>query len=321
MRRREFIVLLLGGTASAWPFAARAEPATPVVGVLVVGAPGSEKFWRLFQDELSKRGYIGGKTVRFEFRSDQGKLDRLPELATGLVQLNPNVIVTWFTPAALAVAHATREIPIVMAVAGDPVETGLVKSLSNPGGNVTGMSGVAAELSSKMVEFIRDMLPPAHRVAVLANAPDPFSKPFLEQVRQAGSTTGFEIDPVLIRDPSQLDAAFAAMGKSGFDAVIVQPSLPVKRAAQLALNYRIPSACALRPFADEGGLMSYWFAEVDLYQRAAAIVDEVLKGARPADIPIEQPTKFELVINLKTAKALGLTIPQSVLARADELIE
>lgn len=321
MRRREVIVALFGGTAVAWSLAARAQLATPTVGVLVVGAPGYERFWRLFQDELSKRGYIDGKTVRFEFRSDSGKLDRLPELATGLVQLDPKVIVTWFTPAALAAAHATREIPIVMAVAGDPVATGLVKSLSKPGGNVTGMSGVDAELSSKMVELIRDMLPSAHRVTVLANAPDPFSKPFLEHVRLASSATGVEIDPVLIRDPSQLDAAFATLGKERSDAVIVQPSLPIGRAAQLALNYRIPSACTFRPFVNKGGLMSYWFAELELYQRAAAIVDKVLKGARPADIPIEQPTKFELVINLKTAKALGLAIPQSVLARADELIE
>jgi putative ABC transport system substrate-binding protein len=154
LKRREFIISLLGSTAAAWPLAVRAQPAMPVVGVLVVEGPGSEKFWRLFQEALVERGYVEGKTVRFEFRSDQGQLDRLPELATELVQLKPDVIVTWFTPAAIAAAHATREIPIVMAVAGDPVATGLVKSLSKPGGNVTGMSGRAAELSSKMVEFI-----------------------------------------------------------------------------------------------------------------------------------------------------------------------
>jgi putative ABC transport system substrate-binding protein len=238
-----------------------------------------------------------------------------------LAQLKPDVIVTWFTPAATAAAQATREIPIVMAVAGDPVATGLVKSLSRPGGNVTGMSGVAAELSSKLVEYVREMLPSAHQVAALANALGPFSKPFLEQVRLAGSAIGIGINPVLIREPRELDAAFAVISRERFDAVIVDASLPIKRAAELALNYRIPSACAYRPFADEGGLMSYSFAEADLYDRAAAIVDKVLKGAKPADIPIEQPSKFELIINLKTAKALGVAVPPSLLASAEEVLE
>jgi putative ABC transport system substrate-binding protein len=155
----------------------------------------------------------------------------------------------------------------------------------------------------------------------LTNAPDPFSKPFLEQIRLAGTATGIEIDAVLIHNPSELDAAFASMEKKRPDAVIVQPSLPTKRAAQLALNSLIPAVCTLRSFADEGGLMSYWFVETDLYGRAASIVDKVLKGAQPADIPVEQPTKFELVINLKTAKALGVVVPPNLLALADELIE
>jgi putative ABC transport system substrate-binding protein len=320
MRRRGFMVLL-GGAAATWPLAVRAQRSMPVIGVLVVGIRGSEKFWRLFQEDLSKRGYVEGKTVRFEFRSDQGKLDQLPALARDLAQLKPDVIVTWFTPAATAAAQATREIPIVMAVAGDPIATGLVKSLSQPGGNVTGMSGVAAELSSKLVEYVREMLPSAHQVTALANALGPFSKPFLEQIRLAGSAIGIGINPVLIREPRELDAAFAVISREHSDAVIVDASLPIKRAAELALNYRIPSACAYRPFADEGGLMSYSFAEADLYDRAAAIVDKVLKGAKPADIPIEQPSKFELVINLKTAKALGVTVPPSLLASADEVLE
>jgi putative tryptophan/tyrosine transport system substrate-binding protein len=225
MRRREFIVLL-GGAAAAWPLAVRAQRSMPVIGVLVVGIRGSEKFWRLFQEDLSKRGYVEGKTVRFQFRSDQGKLDQLPALARDLAQLKPDVIVTWFTPAATAAAQATREIPIVMAVAGDPIATGLVKSLSQPGGNVTGMSGVAAELSSKLVEYVREMLPSAHQVAALANALGPFSKPFLEQVRLAGSAIGIGINPVLIREPRELDAAFAVISRERSDAVIVDASLP-----------------------------------------------------------------------------------------------
>ena len=321
MRRREFICLL-GGSASAWPIIARAQQThIPNVGVLVVGVPGSEKFWRLFQEALRERGYVEGKTVKFEFRSDQGQIGRLPELAAELVQLNPDVIVTWFTPAATATAHATSKIPIVMAVAGDPVATGLVRSLSRPGGNITGLSGVDADLSGKTIQFIRDLLPSARRVAVLANAPDPFSKPFLQHIRLAGAATGLEIDEKPIHDATELDAAFTAMGRERPDAVIVQPSLPTKRAAQLALDYQIPAACTLRAFVDEGGLMSYWFAEVDLYQRAAAIVDKVLKGAAPADIPVEQPTKFELAINLKTAKTLGVVVPRSLLALADQVIE
>jgi putative ABC transport system substrate-binding protein len=319
-RRRELIAVL--GAAVAWPLAISAEQSkVPTVGVLVVGAPGSEKFWRLFREAMHERGYVEGQTIRFEFRSDEGQVGRLPDLAVELVQLRPDVIVTWFTPAAIAAEQATREIPIVMAVAGDPVATGLAKSLSRPGGNVTGMSGTDAELFGKTVQFVRDMLPSAHRAAVLTNALDPFSKPFLEQIRLAGTATGIEIDAVLIHNPSELDAAFVSMEKKRPDAVIVQPSLPTKRAAQLALNNRLPAVCTLRSFVDEGGLMSYWFVEADLYDRAAGIVDKVLKGAKPADIPIEQPTKFEFVINLKTAKALGLTVPPTLLARADEVIE
>jgi putative ABC transport system substrate-binding protein len=320
MRRRDFI-RLLGGAGAAWPLVARAEqPKLPTVGVLVVGAPGSEKFWRLFREAMHERGYVEGQTIRFEFRSDEGQVGRLPDLAAELVQLRPDVIVTWFTPAAIAAEQVTREIPIVMAVAGDPVATGLVKSLSRPGGNVTGMSGTGADLFSKTVQFIRDMLPSAHRVAVLTNALDPFST-LLEQIGLAGTATGIETDAVLIHNPSELDAAFASMEKKRPDAVIVQPSLPTKRAAQLALNNHLPAVCTLRSFVDEGGLMSYWFVEADLYGRAASIVDKVLKGAKPADIPVEQPTKFELVINLKTAKALGVVVPPHLLGLADELIE
>ena len=321
MKRGEFITVV-GGAAVVWPFAVRAQQSkVPTIGVLVVGVPGSETFWRLFQEALRDLGYVGGQTVRFELRSDQGEVGRLPELAAELVRSKVDVIVTWFTPAAVAAKQATREIPIVMAVAGDPVANGLVESLSRPGGNVTGMSGVGAELSGKTLEFVRDMLPAARRVAALANAPDPFSKPFLEQVKLAASAVALQIDPVLIGNAGELDAAFAGMEKERPDAIIAQPSLPTRRVAQLALQYRIPAICALRSFADEGGLMSYWFTEVDLYHRAAIIVDKVLKGAKPADIPIEQPTKFEVVLNLKTASELGIEVPTAILLRADKLIE
>jgi putative ABC transport system substrate-binding protein len=291
------------------------------IGILVVGSPGSERFWRLFQADLRDLGYLEGQNVRFEFRSDQGQAGRLPELATELVRLKVGLIVTWFTPAAQAAKQVTRDIPIVMALAGDPVATGLVQSLVRPGGNVTGMAAGGAELAGKCVELIRDLLPSSQRVAVLVNAPDPFTKPFLEQIRLAGTATKTAIEPIMIHTPEELDAAFPALEKDRPDALIVQPSLPAKRAAELALQYRLPAVSFVRGMVDAGGLASYGFDEADVYRHAAVIVDKVLKGAKPADLPVEQPTKFALVINLKTAKAIGLTVPQSLVDRADEVIE
>jgi putative ABC transport system substrate-binding protein len=321
MRRRDLLALL-GSAAAAWPTIGAAQRAkVPTIGVLVVGAPGSQQFWRLFREDLRALGYVEGQSVRFEFRSDEGQASRLPELAAELVHLKVDIIVTWFTPAALAAKHATSEIPIVMAAAGDPVATGLVQSLARPGGNVTGNAGVGADLAGKCVELIRDMLPSAHRVAALVNAPDPFSKPFLEKIQRGGAATGTTIDPILIRNTEELEAAFLAMEKSRPDAVIVQPSLPTKRAAELALKYRIPAVSFVRAIAEEGGLMTYSAPVAVAYQRAAVFVDKILKGAKPADLPAEQPTRFELVINMKTANALGLTIPPAFLARADEVIE
>ncbi len=321
MRRRDLIVLL-SGAASLWPLASLAQQAKmPTIGVLVVGAPSSDKFWQMFQDAMRQLGYVEGQSVRYEFRSDQGEASRLPELAAELVRLKVDVIVAWFTPAATAAKEATREIPIVMATAGDPVATGLVESLARPGGNITGTSGMAADLAGKCVELIRQMLPSARRLAVLVNAPDPFSKPFLDKIRLAGDATATTIEPIAINRPDELDNAFSLIEKRRPDALIVQPSLPIKRVAQLTLEHRMPAASPFRPFVEEGGLLAYWFAEADTYRRTAVIVDKILKGAKPADIPVEQPTKFELVVNLKTAEALGLTIPHSFLLRADKVIE
>jgi putative ABC transport system substrate-binding protein len=319
IRRRELIVAL--GGAATWPLAAQAQQRkVPTIGVLVVGAPGWEQFWRLFRDAMRQTGYVEGQSIRYEFRSDQGQIGRLPELAVELVRLNVDLIVTWFTPAALAAKAATRDIPIVMALAGDPVANGLVDSLNRPGGNVTGMSGVNAELGGKSVELVQEMLPSAHRIAALANAPDPFSKPFLEQIEAGGRATGIVIDPKMLR-AEELETAFADMGKERPDAVIVQPSLPAKRVAELAAKYRIPAVSTLGPFTEQGGLMSYAPVLDYLYRRATVYVDKILKGAKPGDLPVEQPTQFALIINMKTAKALGLTMPSSLLARADEVIE
>jgi putative ABC transport system substrate-binding protein len=319
---RRKLLASLGGAAAAWPLAARAQqPKVPTIGALVIGNISPEQFWREFRQGLRDLGYVEGQNIRFEFRSAEGHLDRLPELAAELVRLKVDIIVTWFTPTALAAKQATREIPIVMAETGDPIGTGLVASLPRPGGNVTGMASVTAELAGKCVQLIRDMLPSARRVTALANATDPFSKPFLQQIQLGGEGTGTTINSVSISNSEEFETAFAAMEKDRPDAIIVQPSLPTKRAAELALKHRVPAVSVPRWFVEEGGLMSYSAIYVELFRKAGVYVDKILKGAQPADLPVEQPTHFELVINMKTAKALGLTVPAAFLARADEVIE
>ena len=321
MRRRAFLKMMSGVT-TCWPFAVSAEQTrVTTIGVLVRSAPGWQQFWELFREALRQLGYVEGNNIRFELRTDEGDISRLPDLAAELVRLKVDVIVPWFTPAAIAAKHATSEIPIVCAICGDLVGTGLVESLARPGGNVTGNSSLNAELSAKFVELIREMIPSAGRVAVLANAPDPFSKVFVQQIQLAGQATGTTIDPIMIHSAEELDGAFQSMERSRPDAVIVQPSLATKRAAELALGYRIPAICGWREFVHDGGLMAYFAAEADIYRRTAVFIDKILKGARPAELPVEQPTKFELVLNLKTAKAIGLTIPAAFLAHADAVIE
>jgi len=322
MRRRKFIGLL-GGAAAARALAAQAQqPKMPTIGALVIGNINPEQFWREFRQGLRDLGYVEGQNIRFEFRSAEGHLERLPELAAELVRLKVDIIVTWFTPTALAAKQATDKIPIVMAETGDPIGTGLVASLPRPGGNVTGIASATAELAGKSVQLIRDMLPSARRVTALANATDPFSKPFLEQIKLGGEATGTTIDTVSISNSEELEIAFASMEQDRPDAVIVQPSLPSKRAAELALKHRVPAVSVPRWFAEEqGGLMSYSARYVDLFRKAAVYVDKILKGAQPADLPVEQPTKFEFILNLKTAKALGIEVPATLLARADAVIE
>ena len=320
MRRREFISLL--GAAAAWPLAARAQDAkVRTIGVLVHGAPGWQRFWQVFSESMRQLGYTEGQNITFEFRSDEGELSRVSELAAELVRLKVDVIVTWFTPTTIAAKQATREIPIVCALCGDMIGTGLAESLARPGGNVTGSTSLTSETSAKLVELIREIVPSTHRIAVLANAPDPFSKSFLNGIQLAGNATGTAIDPIMIHSAEELDALFLAMEASRPDAVIVQPSLPTKRVAELALTYRFPAVAPFREFAYDGGLMAYFTTEREMYRQAAELVDKILKGAKPADLPVVQPTRFDLVINLKTAKALGITVPPALLARADEVIE
>jgi putative ABC transport system substrate-binding protein len=326
MKRRDFIALL--GSATAWPLAAppRAacaqQPPMKRIGALVIGNADAPSFLRELREGLRELGRIDGQHYVFELRSAEGQLGRLPDLAAELVRLKVDVIVALFTPCALAAKQATREIPIVI-LAGDPLGTGLVESLSRPGGNVTGLSQMGSETHGKCVELFRDMLPSARKVAVMANAADPiFAKSFVQQVHRVGSGTGTEIAPsITIRSADELEAAFATVVREKADAVVFQASLPTKRMVELAAAHRLPAASSIRAFAEIGGLMHYGAHGPVLFRYAAAFVHKILRGEKPADIPIEQATRFELVINLKTARALGLEVPPTLLARADEVIE
>src|SRR5262249_52945647 len=317
--RRQFVTLL-GGAAATWPLVARAQqPKLPTIGILSTGNPG--QLWSEFQAGLRELGYSEGHNIAFAFRSAEGKLESLRKLAGELVHLNVHVIVTIQTPSVIAARQATTEIPIVMAPAGDPVGTGLISSLARPGGNITGLSGTASEIEAKTLELIREALPSVRRVAVMANAPDPFSIPFVQQIEDGGGALGIAIQTIKVRGASEYGAAFAAAIKEHADAVIVQGSLPRNPAIDLALKHRLPLILGSGLAAREGFLVSYSPNQNDLYRRAAYYIDRILKGAKPADLPVEQPTRYELVVNLKTARALGLTIPPTLLARADEVIE
>ena len=312
-------MMLIGG-AAAWPLATRAQPTkVPRLGVLLVA--NREPFSRLFWEGLRELGYIDGQNIQIEFRSAEGKLNLLPELAAELVRLKVDIIVASETPSVQAAKRATNKIPIVMAPSGDPVGTGLIANLARPGGNVTGLSAATAELAGKSLELIREILPSASRVAALADPTNPFTKPFLEQIQIAAQTIGIKIEVIMVRGTEEFDAVFAEMDRKRIEAVIVQPTLPRGRIVDLVQKHRLPAVSGNRAFADAGGLMSYSASLADRYRNAAPYVDKILKGAKPADLPVQQPTKFELVINLKAAKALGLTVPPTLLARADEVIE
>jgi putative ABC transport system substrate-binding protein len=323
MRRRDFVTLL--GGVSTTLASSRVTSAQPHrirrIGALLLGIAYAESFRTELREELRKAGYVEGENLRFELRSAEERLDRLPTLAAELVTLKVDVIVAVYTPCALAAHRATREIPVV-AVAGDLLGTGLVASLGRPGGNVTGVSLMAAESRGKCVELFHNMFPSVRRVALLGNAADPFAKPILEQVQLAGKTAGVKIEPITqVREPSEVDGAFESMRRKGAHVVVVQGSLASKTTAELAIKHRLGAATFARPFVEVGGLMSYGADSPESFRRSAVFVARILRGAKPSDLPVEQPTKFELVLNLKTAKALGLTIPPSVLARADVVLE
>jgi putative ABC transport system substrate-binding protein len=274
---------------------------------------------------MRQLGYLEGNNVRFEYRFADGYLDRLPELAIELVRLNPSVIVSAPLPAHLAVRQATSTIPIVMANGADPVGFGLVASLSHPGGNVTGLANFAEALASKQIDLLRELIPALSRLVVLVNVTNPLHVPQLRETISAGAVSGITLIPIEIRTPDELVAAFASLGEKRVEAMAVPPDTVFlnlrQRIAELAAVQRLPAIYGFRQHVEDGGLMSYGPDSRENYRRAAAFVDKILKGAKPGDLPVEQPRKLELLINLKTAKALGLTVPPTLLARADEVIE
>jgi len=320
MKRRDFIAGVSG--AAVMSFVARAQQSkVPVVGVLLPGNTAPELFMKGFREALRQAGYIEGQNILLEVRSGEGRASLLPERAAELVRLKVDLIVTSQTPAVLAAKQATSDIPIVMASAGDPVATGIIASLARPGGNVTGLSAASAELASKSLELIREVTPAAHLVAILANEVDPFTQALLQQINQGARALGFEIMPVMTRPSAPLEAAFEAMSRGRADALVVQGTLQSKELFELAIKHRLPTFAGSRQVARSGGLMSYSASDAEIHREAAGYIDKILKGRKPADLPVSQPSKFELVINLKTAKALGMSISPTLLARADEVIE
>ncbi len=317
--RRRDAVAALGAVALLVPNTVRAQASKPPrIGVLVPANP--ETFSIPFEEGLRERGYVVGRTVILEFRSAEGRPERLPALAAELVRLKVDVIVAFQTPAAHAAKEATRDIPIVIA-AGDPIGTGLVESLARPGGNITGISSTTSELGEKTLELLRELLPTLRRVGMLLNAVDPFTRPFFRNFESGAAALGIALKPVSVRGADEFARAFAEMNGWGAEAVIVQPSLPRKPALDLVRQYRLPSVSATRAFVVEGGLMAFAAHLRRNYRDAAGYVEKILNGSKPSDLPLQQPTRFELVINTKVAAALGLKVPADLLTRADEVIE
>jgi putative ABC transport system substrate-binding protein len=326
-RRREFIALL-GGAAAAWPVAAHAQQQPgklPTIGYLGSGAPATQGQWvAAFVQRLRQRGWIEGRDVAIEYRWAEGRDERYGEISAEFVRLKVDVIVTYGTPPVLAAKQATSVIPIVFATAGDPVGTGLVASLARPGGNVTGLSNQTGDLAAKRVELLREVIPRLGRLAILTNIGNPAAMLEMREAQAAASTRGLMVDAAEIRRAEDIAPAFEAL-KGRTDALYVPPDPLVNthriRINTLALGARLPTMYGFREYVESGGLMAYGANFPDLFRLAAEYVDKILRGAKPADIPVEQPRKFDLIINLTTAKALGLTIPESFLLRADEVIE
>jgi putative ABC transport system substrate-binding protein len=309
--------------ALSYPAKAQQPKKVPTIGILTLTS--DDPMVGMLRQGLRELGYVERQNIVIEHRFAEGKVDRLPDLAAGLVRLKVEVIVARATPVVQAAKNATSTIPVVISSA-DPVGSGFVASLAYPGGNITGLSSIAPELAGKRSELLREILPKLSRVAFLAHGGDPAHRQFIKEAQEAAEGFWVKFQPVVIGGPQEFEGAFSAISKERAGALIVQPLFTAVLGqgggiADLATRNRLPSISDPRRFAEGGGLMSYGPDFDTLYRRAATFVDKILKGRKPADLPVEQPTKFELVINLKTAKQIGVTIPQSVLFRADKVIK
>jgi putative ABC transport system substrate-binding protein len=328
MMKRRKVIALIGGGLAAWPFVGHAQQPrkVPRIGVLLPGTPASFSLrTEAFRDGLRNLGHVEGRTIEIEWKWGQDKAEGLPALAAELVARNVDVLVTGGTPAAKALKGATATTPIVMAIVGDPVAAGLVESLARPGGNATGFSIVAPDLSGKRLELLKEIVPAVSPVAVMLNSRNPQSQFELKEMETAARVLGLQIRPIEISPERPLEEGFAAISQALARSLIVltDPILFSQRAriVDLAASNRLPAMYFFQEFVEAGGLLSYGPSDTDLYRRAATYVDRILKGAKPSELPVEQPTKFDLAINLKAAKALGLEISPMVLARADKVID
>jgi putative ABC transport system substrate-binding protein len=323
MRRREFITLF-GGAAAAWPIAAQAQlEKVWRIGYLHPGflnSKGDAALFDALRQQLTSLGYIESKNLIIDKRGAEGRNDRLPALANELVALRPNVIVAVATPAIAAAQRATATIPIVMTPSTDPIGSGFVKSFARPGGNITGLANLFGDMTAKSLEVLHTVVPEAKKIAVLMSS-NPTHTPLYEVARSAASMIGLSTVPIIAPTAADLDRAFQDIRHANCDALFVLAD-PIRPAiVTLATTARIPSMYQFREFVEDGGLVSYGANLKLMWSRSAHYVDRIFKGANPAEMPVEQPTKFELIINLKTAKALGLEVPPTLLARADEVIE
>ena len=325
IKRREFITLL-GGAAAAWPVAARAQqPAIPVIGFLgALTASASSHGVAAFVRRLGELGWIEGRNIAIKYRFAEGRSERLAEFAAEFVRLKVDIIATHATAPSLAAKRATSVIPIVFATSGDPIGTGLVASLAKPGGNVTGLSLLQSDTATKRLELLREVLPGLRQLAIITNPGAPSSVLDVFEVQAAARTLGLDVVTLEIRQPEDIAPAFETLkGRAEALYVVIDPLINNNRLQvnTLALVARLPTVHGIRENVQADGLISYGPNIPDLFRRAAEFVDKILRGAKPGDIPVEQPTKFDLIINLTTAKALSLEIPPALLARADEVIE
>ena len=325
MRRREFLSAL-GGVAAAWPLAARAQQPTKTyrIGMLETISPAlNAPQLDAFRNGLRELGYVEGQQYVIEYRSTDGRAERFPELAIELVRLGVDLIVARGTPASIAAKNATSTIPVIMASVGDPLL--IVESLARPGRNVTGLSAFVNEMTSKRLDLIKELVPAMSRIALLHNMSNPVAPPQWEETRTAARSLGIQAELLDVRSREDLSRAFETAVRRRVDALLVAVDglfqANTQMIVELAARNKVPAIYVGREFIEVGGLMTYGVSFPHLYLRAAAYADKIFKGAKPADLPVEQPTKFELIINLKTAKALGLTIPPKLLFTADEVIE